>query len=158
MLIAIPMAKAAKPDRTVFGPSSPDTIPAGFGCSFDVGFQPSDDAFRIVTVFSDGRTVTIGHGRPTLTNLDTGESYVQTSRYKATETYNPESNDVLIEVSGRIYLQFFPGDQGPSGTVGANGALFAVAGHAALTVDLDTFVYTSFSLDGQSLDLCAAIG
>jgi hypothetical protein len=59
--------------------------------------------------------------------------------------------------SGRFFIFLFPGDQGPSGEVGYPGALFGVVGDARGTVDPDTGVVTSFSLDGQTTDLCALL-
>ncbi len=156
-LVSIPTALAAKPSRTVITDFAPFTIPAGLGCAFDVGGEPSDGARQKVTVFSDGRTVTHGHAEPTLRNLETGASFVQRSRYKSTAIYDPESNVVFEDVSGRIYIQFFPGDQGPNGVVGEPGALLAVSGHVTLAFDLDTFLFVSFSLDGHATDLCALL-
>ncbi len=54
-----------------------------------------------------------------------------------TERYDEEANDLLIEVSGQTILWFFPGDLGPEGEVGANGALYSVVGHVRETLDLD---------------------
>jgi hypothetical protein len=155
-LVVVPIGLSAKPVRTVTTPG-PFVIPAGFGCAFDVGITPNgpNGAPRVtVTEFSDGRTVTVDRADPTLTNLDTGTSYFQRSAFAETDTYDPETNTILDVTSGRWFENFFPGDQGPFGEVGENGALFAVVGHAQLTVDLDTGRITSFSYVGTVTDLC----
>ena len=51
--------------------------------------------------------------------------------------------------SGRIFISFLPGEQGPLGEVGPDGGLFSVIGHQQLTFDLDSNLTTSYSLDGQ---------
>lgn len=47
-----------------------------------------------------------------------------------------------------------PGDQGPSGVAGENGAFLATAGRLLATWDLDTDIITSFRLEGFASDLC----
>jgi hypothetical protein len=155
-LISVPSAVGAKPTRTLIEAES-FVIPAGFGCAFDVEEQVQEGTTVVVTEFSDGRVVTHGNSEPTLVNLDTGTSFVQRTRATVTETYDAEMNDLLVEISGRIFISLFPGDQGPVGEIGENGALLAVVGHQHLTVDLDTDVITSYSLDGQATDLCALL-
>jgi hypothetical protein len=160
-------ASAAKPTRTVIecapppdDPCQPEgnVIDAGLGCSFDVQIQPSENAREAITEFSDGRVQTIGHAEPTLVNLETGDSFHQRSRYKITEIYDPVANEIVVEISGRFFVQFFPGDQGLSGLVEEPGALLSVIGHQRFTVDPDTFAYTSYSLNGRVVtDICAAL-
>ena len=156
VLSSAPAAFGAKPIRTVFHPQ-PIFIPAGFGCAFDVEEVPSADTRAVITEFSDGRTVIQGKSDPTLTNLETGEVFLQRTRAKITDVYDPLANDVLEEISGRIFVGFFPGDEGPFGEVGENGALYSVIGHQRLTYDLDAQVITSYSLDGRAIDICAAL-
>jgi hypothetical protein len=155
-LVVVPIGLSAKPVRTVTTPG-PGVFPAGFGCAFDVGILPNgpNGAPRVtVTEFSDGRTVTVVNADPKLTNLDTGTSYVHRSTFTATDTYDPETNTILEVASGRSLLNLFPGDQGPFGEVGENGALFAMVGHSQLTFDLDTGQITSFSYVGTVTDVC----
>jgi hypothetical protein len=150
--VAVPTALAAKPVRTVITLGT-TVIPAGFGCAFDVGVLHTSD-WRI-TEFSDGRTVAHVNEDATLTNLDTGTSYVQRARFTETDTYDPVSNDVLIAQSGLFAADFFPGDQGPFGAVGDNGAIFAFVGQIKATLDLDTNQVTSFSYAGTvTEDVC----
>ena len=152
-LTAAPTALGAKPTRTVFEPR-PFVIPAGLGCSFAVGVQPDEGGRVTFTEFSDGRTVLQGHAVGTLTNLETGDTFVQRTRAKITDIFDPETNEIVEEISGRIFINLYPGDQGPFGEVGEDGAVLSIIGHQRLTFDADTFVVTSYSLDGQALDLC----
>jgi len=153
-LIAVPAGLGAKPVRTVYPGPEPHVVPAGLGCPFDVLFAPV--GWHSITEFSDGRTVTHGHGDITLTNLETGTSYRQYSRYDVTDTFT-DATTLQEVVNGRIVVQFFPGDIGPFGEVGENGALMAFVGTLTLTLDLDTFAYTSFSYQGTVTDLCAIL-
>ena len=152
-----PAVLAAKPTRTLVEFSDPWVFPAGLGCAFDVGAVPSDGARGAITDFGDGVTATVGHGNGTFTNLDTGASYFQMSRYRAIETYDPVTNDVVIQLSGRVWFNLYPGDQGPFGLVDEPGALLSIQGQVAYTFDLDTELVTSFSLDGQATDICALL-
>ena len=157
-LLALPVAEGAKPIRVVFGPGAPDVFPAGLGCSFDVGraIDP-DSSFGIDTSFSDGRFTRVAHANVTFTNLDTGTSYFQKSRFQETDVYDEATNTVFSEASGRFYTQFYPGDQGPFGEVGENGALYLFDGSNSITFDPDTEVYASFSYTGTVTDLCAIL-
>lgn len=140
----------------VTGPADPFVIPAGFACAFDVGVVYSDTGHGAITDFGDGGTAIFGVGEATITNLDTGAFYVQRSRVRALETYDPVANDVLVQVSGRFYFFLVPGDQGPSGVVGEPGVLFSI-GSITYTYDIDTDFVTSTSLVGQATDICEEI-
>lgn len=154
-----PAVLAAKPTRIVDeGPTDPFVIPAGENCEFDVGFVGSDNAGGATIDFGDGRLAAFGHGEPTFTNLDTGAVYDDwTSQYRTLETYEPVTNEVIGQTSGRIWTTFWPGDAGPSGVVGEAGAFFGFVGNVEITMDADTFVFTSFSLDGTATDICAEL-
>jgi hypothetical protein len=134
----------------------PIVIPAGFGCAFDVGVDPSVKEGN-THEFGNGRFAEIGHADITLTNLETGSSYLQKSRYRLLEIYDPVTNDVFVQVSGRRFQGFRPGDQGPSGVVGEPGLLLAVVGNQTFAVDLDTELITAYSLTGTTTDICALI-
>jgi hypothetical protein len=129
-------------------------IPAGTGCAFDVLEELDEKSGLRLTEYSDGRLHILAHGNIVLTNLDTERSIDWKNRWSAWETFDPETNSVVWEASGRLIFSFFPGDQGPFGTVGENGALFGFVGHVEMTWDADTGVITSFSLNGQAIDLC----
>jgi hypothetical protein len=151
-LVAVPAAQGAPPIRNVFPAPEPFVIAAGYGCSFDVAATPV--GHHAITEFADGRTVTVGHGDVTLTNGDA--SYLQVSRFMETDTF-PDADTVKIVVNGQVMIQFYPGDQGPFGEVGEPGALYAFDGTVSATVDLNTFVVTSFSNEGTATDLCAIL-
>ena len=157
-LLALPVAEGAKPIRDKGTHPEPVLIPAGFGCAFDVLREVSPDfSFQIFTDFSDGRSTVVGHGNLTLTNLDTGTSYEQKSRYQFTDVYDEATNTAFSDGGGRYYFNFYPGDQGPFGEVGENGALYLFVGSNSLTFDLDTELITSFSYTGTVTDLCAIL-
>jgi hypothetical protein len=157
-LVAVPIAHGAKPDRSVLGPSEPSVSLAGEGCAFDILWQPSADARRMITQFDDGRTVYITNGNPTLTNLESGATFAHRARYHVTDTYDPGSNSVTSVVTGQIILGFWPGDQGPYGVVSYPGLVLRVTGIARETLDLDTFAITNFSLEGTVTDdVCAVL-
>lgn len=125
----------------------PVIIPAGEGCSFDVLLEPT----------SGPAGDKIGFADITMTNLDTGASYVQRSRYLQTETIDPATNTGVWNVIGRILIGFFPGDMGPYGVVGEPGAMLGFTGSFQLTYELDTGVTTAFSYRGHLIDLCARL-
>jgi hypothetical protein len=156
-LLAGPAAAITKPTRTVITPE-PEGVswPAGVVCEFAVQGVPDDRARQAITDFADGRSITIGHGSPTLTNVETGTSLVHRSSYKVTEIYDPIGHEFLVEISGRIFIVLFEGEPGPSGEVGSDGALLSLVGHVQFTVDVSGSI-TSFSLDGTSTDLCALL-
>jgi hypothetical protein len=137
--------------------SEPLLIPAGSGCSFDVGVEPDDDARQAIMEFSDGRLQVIGHANPTLTNLETDDSLVQRSRYRVTQTYDSEANDLLLTINGRVFFSFVPDDRGPVGTVGEPGAFFSVIGRQSVTFDLDTGLVSAYSLDGRAGEICSLL-
>jgi len=151
---AVP-ALAAKPVREQLS-TDPTVLDAGSGCAFPVEFRPHAGARFTRTEFTD-RVVIQGNARTTLTNLESGASVEANDFSRYSERYDAQANDVLIEVSGQAILYFFPGDQGPEGEVGENGALYAVVGHAEETLDLDQNLITSFTLRGQAKELCSLL-
>jgi len=124
-------------------------IPAGEGCAFDV---------LVTTTHREeaGERFPIGYGDITFTNVDTGTSYLQQSRYTATETFDPETNTVLVEITGRIWIGFLPGDQGPNGEV-EEYLHYAFKGSLQYTLDLETGLFTAFSYEGTYVDICAEL-
>lgn len=156
-LIAAPTALGGKPIRSVVPFTEPIFFPAGSVCAFPVRGQPGEGSRAMITEFSDGRVQVIDWAEANLTNLDTGNTIVWNSRFLSTETVDPEANELFFENSGRFFVWLFPGDQGPAGEVGYPGALLGIVGEARGTVDLDTGMVTSFSLDGQTTDLCALL-
>jgi hypothetical protein len=157
-LLTVPEANASPPTRTV------NTVegffaPAGEVCpSFGVIATPDRHARSTTTVFANGREVTNAVASPTLTNADTGQSVVQRSRYIMVVTTDEETGDTNVEIDGRFFVRFFPGDVGPGGTVMTEVKTLSVVGHQAFTVDHETFAITAYSLDGQIIrDLCEVL-
>jgi ABC-type transport system substrate-binding protein len=128
----------------------PFIIPAGLGCSFDFLVEPVHKEHA-------GDRFPIGFGNITMTNMETGATYLQRSRYQEIETFDPLTNTVELAITGRIWIQFYPGDQGPDGEVGEPGAALAFSGKVQLTIDADTDFYTAFSYQGRFTDLCAEL-
>lgn len=137
-LIAAPAASA---DHTW-------VILAGEGCSFDVLLEATHLPEPV------GERNPVGWGNATLTNLDTGATYLHRTRYVARETFDPDTNTWLVEELGRKVLNFFPGDQGPNGLVEEPGLYLAFSGTRQYTVPADGFLFTSFSYTGTYIDLC----
>lgn len=99
----------------------------------------------------------VGFGNITFTNLDSGATYLQRSRLIPNEKFDPETNTVWIEEKGRLFIQFYAGDQGPTGEVDEPGALLAFSGSLQFTWDLNTGLFTDFSYEGKVTDLCAEL-
>jgi len=149
-------AIAAMPIRERFsGQGDPYVIPVG-ECPFAIGVVPRF-TFGSTTQFIDGRTVYTDHGGPTLTNLETGATYVQHTNATFTDTQTADGN-IFEVLDGRFWFGFSPGDQGPDGEVGDAGAGFILVGHFEYTFDPDTYVITSFRADGRAIDECQLLG
>jgi hypothetical protein len=131
-------------------------FPAGEACSFPVGVEIRF-VFGSITEFSDGRIVFTDHADFTLTNLDTGATFVQHTN--ATFTDTPTADGNIFEVlDGSFFFGFLPGDQGPDGVVGEGGASYILVGHFEYTFDPDTFQIISFQGSGRATDLCQLLG
>lgn len=155
-VITAPAALAAAPVRAVIY-GGPIFIPAGQGCAFDVTETPHPGAHARVTDFADGRTVWNAHGNATFRNEDTGVTFEHRARFLSTERYDPETNDILGATDGQVFMNFWPGDQGPYGVVGSSGAIYRFTGRLEYRFDLDTFMLTSFASTGRVVDICAAL-
>jgi hypothetical protein len=153
--IAVVPALAAKPIREQIS-VEPTLLDAGLGCAFPVEFRPQEGSHFTRTEFTD-RTVIQSSAHTTVTNLESGASIEANDFSLYSERYDAQANDLLIDVSGQTILYFFPGDQGPDGEVGENGALYAVVGRVQETLDLDQDLITSFALQGQAKELCSLL-
>lgn len=152
---AIGAGHAAAPVRTVNSGTNSFLLPAGAGCAFDVLVSAVGTTTR--TVFSDGRTVRVANAEITLTNgADPEQTYLWTTNAHDTETILDDGS-IQAVTNGRILYWFFPGDQGPFGVVGENGALFGFVGDVSATFDANTFQITSFSWAGTATELCAEL-
>jgi hypothetical protein len=150
-------AAVGAPSSRHHAPAEPFELPAGLGCNFPTSGHPDAGAGRMITEFSDGRTLMIGRGNPTLTNLETGYTVNPNFRYSLLQIDGSAPGTVDQEWRGSFFLLFYPGDTGPDGLVDAPGALLAMTGRAVLTWDLTTDLYTAFSFDGKATDLCDAL-
>ena len=112
---------------------------------------------KSTTQFSDGRTVFTDHGGSTLTNLETGATYVQHTNATFTDTSTADGN-IFEVLDGRFWFGFSPGDQGPDGEVGESGAGFFLVGHFEYTFDPDTLVISSFQGNGRAINECQLLG
>ena len=156
MAMPLHAAHAAPPIRGRF--SNQDfsfVIPAG-ACPFAIGVQVRF-VFESTTQFSDGRTVFTDHADFTLTNVETGATYVQHTNATFTDTNTADGN-VFEVLDGRYFFLFVPGDQGPDGEVGDGGALFFLLGHFEYPYDPDTDEIISFQADGRAIDACQLLG
>jgi len=139
----------------VLSPSAPAradhsfTLPASDnGCGVDL---------RVEAEHGSGRASSrIGYGDITFTNLETGATYLQRSRYTETETFDPSTGSTHIQILGNIWIALYPGEPGPSGVIQEPGAELLVSGRLTITFD-ENFVVTAFSLNGTYDDLCALV-
>ena len=108
--------------------------------------------------FSDGRLVSVTVADIQITNLDTGTSYLQKSRYHRTITILPDGTE-LVEIDGRFWLGLAEGDVGPDGQVlGPGGAEYFVSGRQTFVYDPKRDAITSYSLTGEATDACEILG
>jgi len=156
LLIAAPAAFAGKPVKTPGVIPAAEVISAGFGCSFDVLWHPNEGAI-IDFEFDGGRQARIANGDVTLTNLETGKTFIHEARYHGTYTVDPTTNEVEIVTNGAFIISFYPGDAGPYGEVAELGMLLRFVGNTRITVDLETLAYADFSYAGTMTDVCALL-
>ena len=144
-------AGPTEPPESVFSPAG-ETCPS-FGVigDFSGPFSGSEKVLR------DGRFINHNVGTGTWTNPETGKSFVQRSRYMLVDRYIEDTNELEIDITGRFMISFIPGDIGPEGTVVTEISTYSVIGHQSITLDFDTFLWTSYSLDGQIVDVCAQL-
>jgi hypothetical protein len=154
--MAAPGVQAKPPERDVIH-GSPIFVPAGEGCAFDVVEIPDPGAHVRITYFSDGRERSIAHADVRIINVDTGATFYHRARFNSTDVYIAATNQFRSVIDGTVWITFWPGDQGPFGTVGTNGAMYRFTGHVELLVEADTLVYTSFKSSGRVQDVCAAL-
>lgn len=118
------------------------------GCGFDLRGQADH--------LPDVARAPIGFGDITFTNVETGATYLQHSRYTASETVDPETGSVHVTIIGRIWFELYPGDQGPSGEVQEPGLDLLFSGAMEFTVNGEN-VITAFSHRGTYQDLCTLL-
>jgi hypothetical protein len=155
LALAAPAALAGEPYRFhVRGvdrfTQDPVTLPAGLACPFIL--QIESEGQITYWMFPDGHEATSKNFTRTLTNLETGASIDHLSAYHAT-IYHRDDGTTLETDHGSFIVVFFPGDHGPNGVVGPSGETYFMTGTAKTIYGVDGAI-TSFSLDGQSSDVC----
>ncbi len=136
-------------------------MPAGTACAFDVGGEPDsvslDHGFVTNTAFSNGSAVHFVRAKGTYVNLDTGARYSTLDTFRDVSTYDTETGTLVGSETGNTTWSFLPGDIGPFGVVGSNGALYHFVGSVAYTYDVANNQFMQFSYTGTAEDVCAAL-
>jgi hypothetical protein len=160
MLIAAAPTAAAQPTRSVGSLGGGWTIPAGTACAFDVAAEPSAvsvlHGFTAQTTFSDGTALLIVRAKGAYVNVATGATYPTVDTFRDYSTYDEATNTIIGVESGATTWSFLPGDVGPFGVVGSDGALYHFVGSVSYTYDLNTF-HAELSYSGSVEDVCAAL-
>jgi len=161
MLVAAAPAAAAQSSRTVRPVSGGFSLPAGTACAFDVAAQPStvtiDHGFIANTTFSDGTVLRFVRATGAYVNVATGARYPTQDTFRDFSSYDPETRLQVGVETGQMTWSFLPGDIGPFGVVGSDGALYHFIGTVSYTWDDNTFHITEFSFVGSVEDVCAAL-
>jgi hypothetical protein len=154
LLVAAPAA-AAQPTRTVHGLSG-FVYPAGTACAFDVAAEPTG-GFIARTTFSDGSVLRSVRARGAYVNVDTGARFPTLDTFRDFSRFNPATGIQAGVESGQMTWSFLPGDVGPFGVVGGNGALYHFVGTVSYTWDTNINHSTQFAYTGTVTDVCAAL-
>ena len=152
-LVAAPAAGAQKPYEEAIQLED-QVLP---GCASDVGLEPAADGREYLRIFAGGRFTVHSHARPTLTNLETGDSSTYRLRYQFQETIDPDTGEARGQISGRSLWLIAPGDVGPSGEVDMDGGIVHVVGQLRYVGDPETFAITSLTVAGTVTDVCTAL-
>jgi hypothetical protein len=140
--IALTAAAPVLADHSAFIPADEN------GCGFDI-LAKADHLPGVARA-------PIGSGDITFTNLETGASYLQHSRYTADVTFDASTKSYHITITGRIWTQLYPGEPGPNGVVEEPGLELLTDGVLEYTLNRKGVV-TAFSLHGTYQDLCALL-
>ena len=161
VLLAAAPATAAQPTRTVRPLSGGFTLPAGTACAFDVAGEPStvsvEHGFIANTTFSDGTVLHFVRAKGAYVNVATGARYPTEDTFRDYSSYDPDTGIQVGVETGQTTWSFLPGDIGPFGVVGSDGALYRFIGSLSYTWDNNTFHITEFSYTGSVEDVCAAL-
>jgi hypothetical protein len=153
---------AAQPTKTVHRGGGGDfTLPAGTACAFDVAGEPDNvtdlHGFGMRWGFSDGTVVHFIRAKGAYVNLETDAQYPTEDTFRDVSTFDPDTNILVGLETGQSTWSFLPGDIGPFGVVGENGALYHFIGTLSYTYDLNAFQVLQFSFSGSVEDVCAAL-
>ena len=154
-LIAAAPVAAAQPTRNVYD-LNPFTLPAGTACAFDVEGQPSW-GFTAVTTFSDGSVQSSVRAHGAYVNLATGATFPTADNYRDRSRFDDSTGIVVGVENGETTWFFVPGEVGPFGLVGRNGALYHFVGSVSYTYDTVAGRSTRFVYTGTVTDVCAAL-
>lgn len=154
LVVAAPAA-AAQPTRTVYGLDS-FLLPAGTACAFDVEGEPSW-GFIAQTILTDGTVINSVRAHGAYINLATGASFPTDDTSRVIHRFDPATGIDVVLVDGQNTWNFLPGDVGPFGVAGSNGALYHFAGVVSFTWDSVANRVTQFAYTGKVTDVCAAL-
>ena len=166
-LVSAAPAAAAQPTRTVRPLSGGFVLPAGTACAFDVAGEPrtaptpraafQSGGFNAKTVFSDGSVQLSVRARGAYVNLETGARLPTLDTYRDLSRFDPATGIQVGVESGETTWSFLPGDVGPYGLVGSDGALYHFVGTVSYTFDTNANHSTQFAYSGRVTDVCAAL-
>jgi hypothetical protein len=160
-LAAAGPAAAGQPTNIDHGGFDAFDLPAGTACAFDVQAQPTNvtmaHGLRIRWDRSDGSEVRFTRAKGAYVNVATGAAYSTSDTYRDVSTYDDSTGILVGSEWGSTTWSFLPGDQGPFGIVGENGALYHFIGTVSYTYDLNVFQFVQFSFTGSVEDVCAAL-
>jgi hypothetical protein len=154
LLWAAPAA-AARPTRVVHDLQS-FVYAAGTACPFDVEGEPTG-GFIARTTFSDGTVQVSVRARGAYVNVATGDSFPTPDTFRDRSRFDEATGIVVGVENGETTWSFLPGDVGPFGVVGGDGALYHFVGTVWYTFDTNTNHATQFAYTGIVTDVCAAL-
>ena len=155
LLVAAP-ASAAQPIRTVFYPTG-GSHPAGQGCAFDISYVDAPGARITVTDFSDGREAADVHAVATLTNDETGATFVHKAFFHDLSWFDATAGVYRDVTNGQVVVWLYPGDIGPYGIVGADGLAVRIEGTVWSAWDPNLNAVTEFAYQGTATNVCALL-
>jgi hypothetical protein len=166
-LVAAAPVGAAQPTRSVRALHQHVVIPAGSACAFDVGSDAkvsptSHSAFQsggfvAETDFSDGSVAFSVRARGAYVNLETGARFPTVDSWHELDTFDSATGLLVFATAGQTSFTLLPGDMGPFGLVGSNGAFYHIIGTTTATYDTVAGHVTQFSYTGTVTDICAAL-
>jgi hypothetical protein len=164
--IAAAPVGAAQPTRSIRA-LHPTVIPAGSACAFDVIGDPQlsptshaalqSGGFVAETDFSNGDVTFSVRGRGAYVNLETGARFPTVDSWHELDRFYPATGILVFATDGQTSFTLLPGDVGPFGVVGSNGAFFHIVGTTTATYDTVAGHVLQFSYTGTVTDICAAL-
>ena len=155
-LAAAGPAAAAAPIKDTFHTLSGFTIPAGTACPFDVDGSP-DFGFSQRWKYGDGSIKGAFHAHGAYVNDETGARYETLDNFAFSQWVDPITGLTHVVLQGQGADSFLPGDVGPFGIVGENGAFYDFVGRITFTIDTVTGHVSQFSWAGTATDICEAL-